>query len=156
MPDTLSRKTLNILNMVTAQIGLRILSSADYQMLREQPVQEQLRIQSSFVALAGTLTAFGGYLQMRTEEDSNKAMASTAEFLQHPETLANRVRAVAKKLSDPIDRFMTYYSDHFRECNSQWSQDVFVSYMLGRKENGVFIQGDCAMLGNMRNLGTAF
>ena len=141
MNRTLPRKLLNLANSVFKVAGIRILTLADYHHLLNEPLKHQLSIRSEFIALAGTLTAFTRYLALRSGTGvSTDSLASTEEYLQHPETLANRVRSIAETYDYSIDRFMLYYSEHFRDCNSQWSQDIFVSYMLKQKKNGVFLE----------------
>lgn len=141
MNNSLPRFILNLFNAVSEIAGVRILSLAEHRYLLNEPVKRYLSIHSEFIALAGTLTAFTRYLSFRCEaEELVNLSGSTEEYLQHPETLANRVRGIAERYQNPIDRFMVYYADHFRDCNSQWSQDIFVSYVLKEKKAGTFLE----------------
>ncbi|MFM7868668.1 MAG: hypothetical protein ACKPHU_30995, partial [Planctomycetaceae bacterium] len=54
--------------------------------------------------------------------------------------LSETIATIAQNGDEPIDRFMLYYAKHFRESNSQWSQDMFVSWTLGRCTKGTFLE----------------
>lgn len=138
---TISRRLLNTLNTVANFAGLRVLSVKEYSRLQTQPIVDHLRLESRQTAIAGTLTAFAGYLVMRDPDYVQSCRISDlAGYLQHPQTLAARVSEVAGKQDEPIDRFMRYYATHFRESNSQWSQDMFVSYVMKRRIGGAFLE----------------
>jgi hypothetical protein len=135
------RRILNTLNALIARSGIRMVSATEYEHLAEKPAIDRLRLQSQQTALAGTLTAFAGYLTRRTPAFANTAgIHELAGYLQHPTTLANQVLATAANHDAPVDKFMHYFAQHFHESNSQWSQDMFVSYILNRKSHGTFLE----------------
>lgn len=135
------RNLLKKLNGLITRSGIRMLSTSEYENLAEKPIIDRLRLQSQQTALAGTLTAFAGYLKTRTPAFANTmGIHELAGYLQHPTTLANQVLATAANHNAPVDKFMHYFARHFHESNSQWSQDMFVSYILNRKSHGSFLE----------------
>jgi hypothetical protein len=138
---TFARRLIDTANYFYRLAGLRLLSNAEYENLKTQPTIDSLRLQSRQTAIAGTLTAFAGYLSTRNPENAKSAsIYELAGYLQHPHTIADQVLTTAAKHDGPLDRFMSYYADHFNESNSQWSQDIFVSFTLNRHSGGKFLE----------------
>jgi hypothetical protein len=136
-----ARRLIRTANYLGRLAGIRLLSTAEYEHLRMQPTIDSLRIQSRQTAIAGTLTAFAGYLSTRGPANAKSASFNElAGYLQHPHTIADQVLTTAAKHDAPLDRFMRYYATHFNESNSQWSQDIFVSFTLNRHSRGRFLE----------------
>jgi FkbM family methyltransferase len=135
---TAARSILNLLNKATSFADLVLLSKQEYFFLFNSAMVEKLTSESKFIALSGAISAFANYMTLRGNE--NISFANLAEYLQHPHQLADRITELASFQSNEIDEFMKYYAEHFQESNSQWTQDIFVSYSLRRKTGGRFLE----------------
>lgn len=135
---TISRSIVNLLNRFASVAKLVVLSKKEHSSLYNSAAIEKLTCESNFIALAGTISVFANYITLREVE--NFSIARLAEYLQHPHLLAEKVTDIASNRSQGIDDFMRYYAKHFHESNSQWTQDIFVSYSLQRKNSGTYFE----------------
>lgn len=135
------RSILDAINYLANPLELRIISSTEYSKLECSAMKASLASESKLTALAGTISAFSSYLlEKNIQCVQMEALRNNAQFLIDPTPLANTVSEISQNAEEPIDAFMHYYAKYFTESNSQWSQDIFVSYACKRKTSGRFFE----------------
>jgi FkbM family methyltransferase len=142
MPETsISRRMINHANYFLGLAKMQLLSTTELEYLKNKPMLERLIVESRHTAIEGTLCAFTGYLAMRSDRKNAREMPSTfAGHASRLDTLSEMILDISENFDEPIDHFMNYYARHNKVSNSQWSQDVFVSYMLHGKKEGIFLE----------------
>lgn len=129
----LARNVLNVANLLAGKLGMRLSSMAEWEANSLTGLSALLFENSERIGRNGARDAFIGYLRSCEASLQGPREDQWLRKILHDdlEGLAAEVRTVSSLRDSALDQFMRFYADNWGCSRSQWSQDVFVWYVLG-------------------------
>jgi FkbM family methyltransferase len=132
----LARQIMNFSNVLAGKFGLRLGSLAEWESNSLTGMSGLLFENATKIGSSGARNAFVSYL-LACPVAQSEAQKWLGQLLNDDlQGLADEVCTVSSMGSTALDQFMRFYAENWSVSCSQWSQDVFVWYSLGKEFRG--------------------